>query len=496
MSRTRSLALTLALALMMCLGAAGVAPASAALPLKHSLAAGGFHSIWIGDDGLMWGLGYNGEGQLGDGTRTNRTRPVVAGTSSDWTQCSAGYYTSYGIRKDGSLWAWGSNQYGQLGIDESPSKTPRVTKPRRVDSTKKFTWIAGGAFHALALATDGTLWAWGWNKSGQLGKGDRKSAYKPHQIGSEKDWIAISTCGYHCAAQKADGSWWIWGGNADGQLGFTNLLDRTSPALVANPGVADAVYAGGFQSFARWAGGQPKAGQLTSWGRNQWGTLGRGTTDPYNNPVPTPAPIASSLAFADVASGYFHTLALLPTMSLYAWGRNLKGEIGNGAYAEAVATPIQITSLTGVTRIAAGEEFSLATRLDGGVWGWGTDKYGQLGLPGTGGSATPAYITSTRLAYLKTPKAPSSVTKGTTLSAYGIMLPNHVGPVSVAFYRKVGGTWTPIKTISAKVVRTSSGAKWSISYKPGAKGEWYLQASHQDTAHLLSTSPKRYFKVN
>jgi len=460
--------------------------------LRHSIAAGGFHSMWIADDGLIWGTGYNASGQLGDGTYTMRTRPVVTGVWDDWTQVSAGCYTSYGIRADGSLWAWGSNTHGELGIGSTVAK---VATPKRIASPNKFTWIAAGAFHAVAIRSDGTLWAWGDNAHGQLGNGTRTDSRVPKRVGGAKDWVAVSTYGYHVAAQRSDGSWWIWGDNNDGQCALgTPGNDLLTPMQVAGSSSADAVWAGGFQSFARWPAGTPKAGQLTSWGRNQWGQLGRGTSDPNNLPVPNPAPIASSLAFMDVQSGWFHTTALLPQMQVYAWGRNDRGQIGIGSMNTEVTVPTAVPGTNGMTRIAAGELFSIATHIRGEVWGWGDNRQGQLGVPGSVWPS-PVLIKSTRLAYLKTPSAPAKVRRGTSMTASGIMLPNHTGKVHVEFWRKSGTAYVLAKSVNVTPVRTSAGAKWSYSYRPGYTGSWYVIATHADTEHLLSTSPKRTFAV-
>ncbi len=484
-----SRALVAGVLLAACLAAV---PAHATPMLKHSLAAGGFHSMWIADDGLIWATGYNGAGQLGDGTYTNRTRPVVTGVWDDWTQVSAGYYTSYGIRQDGSLWAWGSNVNGELGIGSTAAK---VATPKRIASPSKFTWIAAGAFHAVAIRDDGTLWAWGDNAHGQLGNGTRADSRVPKRVGGASDWVAVSSYGYHVAAQRSDGSWWIWGRNDHGQCAVgTPGTDLLTPTQVASPGVSDAVWAGGFQSFARWQNGMPQAGRLTSWGRNQWGQLGRGTNDPSDAPVPNPAPVASSLAFMDVQSAYFHTTALLPTMQVYAWGRNDRGQIGLGTIGADVTVPTAVPGTSGMTRIAAGELFSLATHIRGEVWGWGDNRQGQLGVAGTVWPS-PVMIKSTRQAYLKTPSTPSKVRRGTSMTASGIMLPNHSGKVRVEFWRKSGTTYVRAKAVDVTPVRTSVGAKWSHTYRPDRTGSWYVVATHTDTEHLLSTSPKRAFTV-
>jgi alpha-tubulin suppressor-like RCC1 family protein len=481
------LTMTLSALLLLALALPGVA---AAAPLRV-LAAGGFHSLWIADDGLMWGVGYNAAGALGDGTLVNRPAPVAVGFFDDWVACAAGYYTSYGLRADGSLWAWGANDKGQVGTGATATK---VTRPKRVGGAATYTSLAAGAFHALAVRSDGTLWSWGRNNHGQLGNGSLTKSGVPVRVGTDSDWIAVAAHGYHSAAKKADGSWWMWGYNGDGQLGLGNTADRMAPVLISGPGVCDEVFPGGYQTFSRWAPGMAKAGQLTSAGRNQWGQLGRGTWDDLNNPVPSFAPLAVSDAFIDVGPGWSHTLGLTTDGRVMAWGRGIQGAIGNGTAIEVNPTPADI-GLSGVTALAAGEQFSLARRDDASVWGWGTDASGQLGLSGSGNHLTPTRIAALTTAYLAKPVVPAKLALGRTLTARGIMLPNHLGAVQVGVYRKTTSGWTLVTTKSATVRQTSSGAQWTITYRPAKLGSWYVQASHEGDAHTLSLSPKAVFAV-
>lgn len=471
-------------------------PAAYAAPI----AAGSFHSLWIADDGLMWGSGVNYHGQLGDGTRTGRTTPVAVGYFDDWRSVAAGYNTSYGIRDDGSLWAWGDNRLGELGIGSTAAYR---TLPVRISAPATFTAVASDGYHALAIRSDGTLWAWGYNLHGQLGTGSRTLARSPVRVGLDSDWVSVSAGMYHSAAVRTDGSCYVWGYSYDGQLGdhlawegytHDHARDRLAPVLISGPGIGDAMYTGAYSTYERWAPGTPNAGRVTAWGSNRFGQLGDGLADVIHDSVPDL--ILSPSTFVDLAPGAFHVLGLRPDGTLEAWGANHKGQAGIGSTATVVPHAAAVPGLSAVTAVASGEGHSLAMRAsDSTLWGWGDDASGQLALAGSAGARAPRRITSLKLAFMATPVTPSSLYYGSVVSPYGKMLPRHSGPITVTFYRWSGSSWVLKRTLPAKLTQTTAYTKWSTAYRPVAKGKWYVRASHVDTGHKLSFSPARVFYV-
>ena len=127
---------------------------------------------------------------------------------------AAGAYHTLTIKADGSLWAWGENRFGQLG----DGTTVNRPLPVRIGTETDWVEISAGDYYSLALKTDGSLWAWGYNYDGQLADGTTVDKHSPVRIGTATDWAAIAAGGYHLIALKTDGSLWVWGDNNHGQL--------------------------------------------------------------------------------------------------------------------------------------------------------------------------------------------------------------------------------------------------------------------------------------
>jgi len=278
---------------------------------------------------------------------------------------SIGEVHALALKSDGTVWAWGGNACGELGDN---SYTDRHV-PVQVLNLSGILAVSAGMEHSLALKSDGTVWAWGWNQYGQLGDNSTVS-YRttPVQAQNLSDIIAISA-GVHSLALKSDGTVWAWGWNDSGQLGDNSTTDRRAAVQVQGLNNVVAITAGKYHSLAL-----KSDGTVWAWGRNTYGQLGDNSTTSRSTPVQ----VHNLNGMTKISIGGYHSLALKSDGTVWAWGRNTFGELGDNTTTNR-NTPVQVQSLSGVTAIEAGWH-SLALKNDGTVWAWGPNDYGQLGI--------------------------------------------------------------------------------------------------------------------
>ena len=332
----------------------------------RQLAAEIFYTVAIKQDGSLWAWGENHQGFLGDGTYVTRTRPVKIGNAADWSFVTIGDWFTLAIKADGTLWGWGYNQYAQLGAENTLAK--RIVPGQVISNTDWQTVSSSGEF-SLAIKTDGTLWAWGYNFYGQLGDGTTSIRTIPVQIGTANDWAAVAAGSVHSLAIKKDGTLWAWGYNFDSQLGDGTTTTRTSPVQIGIGYHWSSVTTGGSYTMAIRADGT-----LWGWGDNYYGQLGDDSRMIKRRPVQ----IGSDTDWVTVSSRYGHTLGLKSNGSLWAWGNNRSGEHGNGT-TTLQTRPMLVGSEHDWATVSAGAGFSMAIKTDGSLWVWGINSTGELG---------------------------------------------------------------------------------------------------------------------
>jgi alpha-tubulin suppressor-like RCC1 family protein len=330
---------------------------------------------------FAWGLNTNG--RLGDGTTTQRTSPVQIGSNSDWGHISAGSNHTVGIRA-GQLWTWGAPTNGRLG---NGTTTGDVTSPAQIGSDNSWRIAAAGGSHCIAVKNDGTLWSWGRANEGQLGNGtNTPDVTSPAQIGADTDWLAISCHAFHNHAIKTDGTLWSWGAGFQGRLGSGNQFDQWSPVQIGSDTDWAAVSAGGSHGLAI-----KTNGTLWSWGNAANGRLGNGTT---TGDVTSPAQIGNATDWAAVAAGEEFSLALKTDGTLWSWGLANNGRLGNGTTTPDVTSPTQVGSATDWASIGPGGSSGFAIKTTGSLWAWGLNTNGRLGDGTTTQRTSPVQIGS------------------------------------------------------------------------------------------------------
>jgi hypothetical protein len=272
---------------------------------------------------------------------------------------------SIALKTDGTVWTWGANFSGQLG----DGTVINHLLPAQVSGLSGITAIDAGFDFSLALKSDGTVWSWGGNFTGQLGDGTNIMRLTPVQVKNLTGVKAIAAGDTFGMALKTDGSLWAWGNNGNGQLGDGGNRPKAIPVQVINLGNVKAISAGGFHSLA-----VKTDGTIWTWGANFSGQLGNGTNQDSNIPVQ----IVSLNNITAVAGGFAHSLAVTNDGKVFSWGANSNGQLGDGTFNDQ-NVPVQVQNLTGVTQVAAGDNFSLALQAPGIVWGFGADDSGQLG---------------------------------------------------------------------------------------------------------------------
>lgn len=349
-----------------------------------ALATGASHSLAVrsSGNGTVWSWGLNNNGQLGDNSTTLRRLPVQVPGLANITQVAAGASHSLALTSNGTLRTWGLNTSGQLGNGNTTQSLLPLTLTSPSGLTA-ITAIAAGDNHSLALKTGGFVWVWGLNTNGQLGDGLTASRTSAFQLTSLSNATAVAAGNSHSLALKSDGTVWAWGLNTNGRLGDNSTTQRPAPVQVRGLGgvgnltnVAAIAAAGGHSLALR------TDGTLYAWGLNANGQLGDNSTTQRLVPVQVKGPggVGNLTGVTAIAAGEAYSLAILNDGTARAWGLNTGAQLGNGNLTQST-TPLTITGLSSASRLAAGDTHALALRLDQTLRAWGDNTNGALGSP-------------------------------------------------------------------------------------------------------------------
>lgn len=407
----------------------------------QAVSAGGDHTCALTDAGAVMCWGRNYFGQLGDGTTTDRRTPTqVHGLASGVQAISAGTRAfTCALRATGSVQCWGINDLGSLG--NGGGAHSNVPTPVSGLSSGVRAISAGNAHACAILTATGGLRCWGYNLGGQIGDGSTAGAWTPVDVSGLTSGVATVEAGeLHTCAVTDTGAAKCWGNNFSSQLGDGSNIDRFAPVDVVglSNGVVE-LAAGYYHTCARMLGGTVRCwgnhslgqlglgmenrgedtpvpvpglgssvtaitsgenhvcaivsgGMLQCWGGNGAGQIGNGEVAwPSQRRVPVDVAGLSSGAVA-LATGAWHTCALMATGAVKCWGSNGNGQLGDGTTLRRIS-PVAVSGLPGtVQMVAAGENHTCALLVGGTVYCWGSNHYNQLGAPGNLGPHPPVRV--------------------------------------------------------------------------------------------------------
>lgn len=360
-----------------------------------AISAGDMSSLALTSEGKVYSWGINLSGQLGDGTTTQRTLPVAVNMSGvllgkTVTSIASGTWHSLALTSEGKVYAWGSNSTrfdgGQLGDGTTTQRTlPVAVYMEGVLQGKRVTSITAGISQSYALTSEGKVYAWGENDSGQLGNGTTTSSTLPVVVNTSaaiggQTVRAISAGIFHCLALTSGGQVFSWGDNSGGCLGDGTDTWRTNPVAVKTDGLLLG------KSVVLIAAGNSTSIAMTSdnlcyaWGDYSQGQLGNDSSMGRTVAIASNTiGVLSGKPISMIAAGWNHALALTPVGHLFAWGNNSNGQLGNGLITNASAPVSVDTGAKIMVAIAGGNVHSLALTQEGEVYSWGYNGHGELG---------------------------------------------------------------------------------------------------------------------
>lgn len=351
-----------------------VTDGSTGVVASRHLALGGYHSCLLGATGDLRCWGRNMDGELGDGSTTNRATPVSV-IGGPYLAVSAGNYHACAITSARRAVCWGRNTTYQLG-DGSQTNRSQPTPVSGLPDQDVIAISAGGA-GTCGILSGGQAWCWGDNTYGQLGDGSTTAHTGPVAVSGLADAETIAAGGSHVCATRATGAAACWGWAYSGRLGNgENSPSAVHPAPVALTtlqATTDHTDVGAAFSCARLT-----TGRVQCWGDNQYGQLGNGSQVSTSEPIL----VAGVLDIARISTADGATCALGTNGVVRCWGRNRSGQIGNGSggVGQVVLSPTAVMGLpAAIDDLDSALAHSCAREPTGGVLCWGDNTYGQIG---------------------------------------------------------------------------------------------------------------------
>lgn len=360
-----------------------------------SITASYLHSCALNVAGNTFCWGYNAHGQMGDNTTTHRYTPVqvmgvgAVGVLSNITAISSGDYHACALNNAGAMYCWGYNGYGQMGDGTTTQRyTPiQVKGVAGVGNLSNIVNMSAGGHGSYgfncAVDNTGSVYCWGYGGNYNMGDLGASSRYTPVQVkgvggvGSLANISSVSAGGYHACAVNNAGNTYCWGYNAQSQIGNNSTTAVGSPVLtpgvdgVGNLSNIIGIVAGSHNTCA-----YAKTGEMYCWGYNLYGQAGDHSTA-GTRVFPVQVRDINTSNFTSISVGYFNVCGVARE-KVYCWGYGANGELGDGT-TTGKFTPALVSNLSGVKQVSMGQNHGCALTKTGNVYCWGYNAWGQLG---------------------------------------------------------------------------------------------------------------------
>lgn len=456
------------------------------------ISAGSWRTFGLGSDGDIYAWGDNRDNTLGGDFDNPTTSPVrlkgiPAGTATD---IATGDYTTIALTAEGKAWAWGHNDRGQLGDPTKPYGWGKPV-PVQLPSDLTLAQVSAGSSHMLALGRDGKIYTWGDNQYGQLGRTDlptghgeasalSKTPVEVQGLPSGTVPISISARGNFNILLDSSGRVFTWGSNAHDQLGNPSVPsgsdrdDSWSAAPTEVRGFPEGTKIVSVSAGSEHALALDDQGTVWAWGVNTSGELGNGQSSSSSS-SPTRVSMPSGMRCVAISAGYGHSTAIGGDEKVWAWGYGGGGEMGNGTTTTTNRVPVQVQGLPSQVQansISAGRAHTLALTTSGKVYGWGANGFGQLGGGNRDQAVTVAIETPFPL-----PQVIDSVTfdgqAGTDLSrrsdgSWTVTTPPHPSGRAVALLHLT--RYGASTTTALPYLYTGETAKYQVTFDTGQDG--------------------------